>query len=182
MKFKIIPNKHHILITIVNPDWKTKGVNRWVTASRSWGHIERSEIDSKDIPFLSDCKSKEEIEKKLNDKIKSMQSINKNSHARDLYKNENYENVYDIYDIAENVGIDADYLLCENAGGMASTEIIFSNNVNDDQLKESKNFDGEEITLEQALIDGRDDIISSWDFDWEEDEYYELPLKIEQTV
>ena len=49
-------------------------------------------------------------------------------------------------------------------------------------LKESKNFDGEEITLEQALIDGRDDIISSWDFDWEEDEYYELPLKIEQTV
>ena len=40
---------------------------------------------------------------------------------------------------------------------------------------------GEETntSLKQAMIDGRDDIIQNdFDYSWEEDEYYQAPLKV----
>ena len=35
--------------------------------------------------------------------------------------------------------------------------------------------------VRQAMIDGRDDIIQNdFDYSWEEDEYYQAPLKVEE--
>ena len=49
-------------------------------------------------------------------------------------------------------------------------------------LRKFQLYFGEEtnISLRQAMIDGRDDIIQNdFDYSWEEDEYYHAPLKVE---
>ena len=67
MKFFIKPKSHRIIQTV-----RLDG-DKWVAQEKFWGSIDTNEIDSEQISIFKDCKSIEEIQNKLDEKLKTIE-------------------------------------------------------------------------------------------------------------
>ena len=180
MKFYIKPKIHRVIETVSIDE------DKWVAQERLWGLIDTSELDSDQIKLFKDCKSIEEIQKKLDDTLKTIKDCKENP-IPDIWKHVDGTDVYDVPELAEAIGVGADDLWIFQSRGGSSVEILHQNNVSDEELSKEISFvefEGEEkttITLMQAMSDGRDDHIQNhFDHSWEDDEYYQAPLKVEE--
>ena len=176
MKFFIKPKSHRVIQTV-----RLDG-DKWVAQEKFWGSIDTNEIDSEQISIFKDCKSIEEIQNKLEEKLKTIKDCKENPRP-DIWKYIDGKDVYDVSELANLIEVDVGDLCIFQSRGGSSIEFLHQNNVFDEELSKEISIEdfGEEtsISLRQAMIDGRDDIIQNdFDYGWEEDEYYQAPLTV----
>ena len=69
MKFFIKPKSHRVIQTV-----RLDG-DKWVAQEKFWGSIDTNELDSEQISIFKDCKSIEEIQNKLEEKLKTIKDL-----------------------------------------------------------------------------------------------------------
>jgi len=184
LKFTIEPEETSEIELFVNSDNKEKEKKIWLQIN--WGFYQRREFTIHDFNVFDDCKTLEDIQKKLDEKVKEATPIVKDT-KHELSKHFIYDHNLDLYEtseLSEILGVEeGDVFLNESSGGGAFSNVFHSENIDDTEwnktVKESVR--GEtDVTLEVAAEGWQDDVLLE-DFNYtsfSHDTFYRAPLKV----
>tara|TARA_B100000963_G_C22530266_1_gene627279 strand:- start:40 stop:630 length:591 start_codon:yes stop_codon:yes gene_type:complete len=184
LKFTIEPEETSEIELFVNSDNKEKEKKIWLQIN--WGFYRRREFTIHDFNVFNDCKTLEDIQKKLDEKVKEATPIVKDT-KHELSKHFIYDhnlNLYETSELSEILGAEEDdVFLNESSGGGAFSNVFHSENIDDTEwnktVKESVR--GEtDVTLEVAAEGWQDDVLME-DFNYtsfSHDTFYRTPLRV----
>ena len=184
LKFTIEPEETIEMEHFVNSDDKEKEKKIWIEVN--WRFYRRREFTIHDFNVFDDCKTLEDIQKKLDEKIKEATPIVKDT-KHELSKHFDYDyslNVYETSGLSEILGAEeGDVFLNESSGGGAFSRVFHSENIDDADWKKtvSESVRGEnDVSLEVAAEGWQDDVLVE-DFNYtsfSHDTFYRAPLKV----
>ena len=183
-KFTIEPEETIEIEQFINSDNKEKEKKIWIQVN--WGFYRRREFTIHDFNVFDDCKTLEDIQKKLDEKVKKATPIVKDTEHElsKLFDHDLNLNVYETSELSEILGAEeGDVFLNESSGGGAFSNVFHSENIDDAEwnktVKESVR--GEtDVTLEVAAEGWQDDVLME-DFNYtnfSHDTFYRAPLKV----
>ena len=184
LKFTIEPEETSEIELFVNSDNKEKEKKIWLQIN--WGFYRRREFTIHDFNVFNDCKTLEDIQKKLDEKVKEATPIVKDT-KHELSKHFVYDHNLDFYETSELSEIlgaeEGDVFLNESSGGGAFSNVFHSENIDNTEwnktVKESVR--GEtDVALEVAAEGWQDDVLLE-DFNYtsfSHDTFYRAPLKV----
>tara|TARA_B110001454_G_C12574093_1_gene373174 strand:+ start:151 stop:780 length:630 start_codon:yes stop_codon:yes gene_type:complete len=184
LKFKIVPEETMEVEEFVNSENKEKEKKIWIAVY--WNYYERREFNINDFNIFNDCKTLEDIQSKLDEKIKEATPVVKDtSHfLQKGFSQEHDSNIYATSELSQILGAkEDDVFLNESSGGGAWSEIFQSENVDDNDWDKtvSESVKGEtDVSLRTAADGWQDDVLES-DFNYSPfgpDTFYRLPLKV----
>ena len=184
LKFTIEPEETIEIEQFVNSDNKEKEKKIWIDVT--WGFYRRRKFTIHDFSVFNECKTLEDIQKKLDEKVKEATPIVKDT-KHELSKHFIYDhnlNLYETSELSEILGAEEeDVFLNESSGGGAFSNVFHSENIDDTEwnktVKESVR--GEtDVTLKVAAEGWQDDVLME-DFNYtsfSHDTFYRAPLKV----
>ena len=168
----------------VNSDNKEKEKKIWIQVN--WGFYRRREFTIHDFNVFDDCKTLEDIQKKLDEKVKEATPIVKDTkhELSKLFVHDVNLNVYETSGLSEILGAEeGDVFLNESSGGGAFSNVFHSENIDDAEwnktVKESVRGEND-VTLEVASEGWQDDVLSE-DFNYQSispNTFYRAPLRV----
>ena len=184
LKFTIEPEETIEIEQFVNNDNKEKEKKIWIQVN--WGFYRRREFTIHDFNVFNDCKTLEDIQKKLDEKVKEVTPIVKDTkhELSKLFVHDVNLNVYETSELSEILGAgEGDVFLNESSGGGAFSGVFHSENIDDVEWNRTveESVRGEiGVTLETAAEAFQDDVLLE-DFNYESfsfDTFYRAPLKV----
>ena len=184
LKFTIEPEETIEIEQFVNNDNKEKEKKIWIQVN--WGFYRRREFTIHDFNVFNDCKTLEDIQKKLDEKVKEVTPIVKDTkhELSKLFVHDVNLNVYETSELSEILGAEeGDVFLNESSGGGAFSGAFHSDNIDDVEWNRTveESVRGEiGVTLETAAEAFQDDVLLE-DFNYESfsfDTFYRAPLKV----
>jgi len=184
LKFTIEPEETIEIEQFVNSDNKEKEKKIWIDVT--WGFYRRRKFTIHDFNVFDDCKTLEDIQKKLDEKVKEATPIVKDT-KHELSKHFIYDhnlNLYETSELSEILGSEeGDVFLNESSSGGAFSNVFHSENIDEAEwnktVKESVR--GEtDVTLAVAAESWQDDVLLE-DFNYtsfSHDTFYRAPLKV----
>ena len=183
-KFTIEPEETIEMEHFVNSDNKEKEKKIWIQVN--WGFYRRREFTIHDFNVFDDCKTLEDIQKKLDEKVKKATPIVKDTEHElsKLFDHDLNLNVYETSELSEILGAEeGDVFLNESSGGGAFSNVFHSENIDDAEwnktVKESVRGEND-VTLEVAAEGWQDDVLSE-DFNYQSISpytFYRAPLRV----
>jgi len=184
LKFTIEPEETFEIEQFVNNDNKEKEKKIWIQVN--WGFYRRREFTINDFNVFNDCKTLEDIQKKLDEKVKEATPIVKDT-KHELSKLFDHNLNLNLFETSELSGIlgaeEDDVFLNESSGGGAFTNVFHSENIDDTEWNRTveESVRGETgVTLEVAAEAFQDDVLLE-DFNYESfslDTFYRAPLRV----
>ena len=183
LKFTIEPEETIEMEQFVNSDNKEKEKKIWIEVN--WRFYRRKKFTINDFNVFNDCKTLEDIQKKLDEKVKEAKPIVKDTeHVLSKHFDYDYSlNVYEISELSKILGADLEIFNNEDSGGGAFSRVFHSENIDDTEwnktVKESVRGDTD-VTLKEAAEGWQDDVLSA-DFNYESfvpDTFYRAPLRV----
>ena len=184
LKFTIEPDETIEMEQFVNSDNKEKEKKIWIQVN--WGFYRRREFTIHDFNVFDDCKTLEDIQKKLDEKIKEATPIVKDTdhELSKLFVHDVNLNVYETSGLSEILGTEeSDVFLNESSGGGAFSNVFHSENIDDADWNKtvSESVRGEtDVSLEAAAEGWQDDVLVE-DFNYTSmahDTFYRAPLRV----
>jgi len=183
-KFTIEPEETIEMEHFVNRENKEKEKKIWIQVN--WGFYRRREFTIHDFNVFDDCKTLEDIQKKLDEKVKKATPIVKDTEHElsKLFDHDLNLNVYETSELSEILGAEeGDVFLNESSGGGAFSNVFHSENIDDAEwnktVKESVRGEND-VTLEVASEGWQDDVLSE-DFNYQSISpytFYRAPLRV----
>ena len=183
-KFTIEPEETIEMEHFVNRENKEKEKKIWIQVN--WGFYRRREFTIHDFNVFDDCKTLEDIQKKLDEKVKKATPIVKDTEHElsKLFDHDLNLNVYETSELSEILGAEeGDVFLNESSGGGAFSNVFHSENIDDAEwnktVKESVRGEND-VTLEVASEGWQDDVLSE-DFNYQSispNTFYRAPLRV----
>ena len=184
LKFTIEPEEDIEIEQFINSDNKEKEKKIWIQVN--WGFYRRREFTIHDFNVFDNCKTLEDIQKKLDEKIKEATPIVKDTkhELSKLFDHDLNLNVYETSELSEILGAEeGDVFLNESSGGGAFSNVFHSENIDDAEwnktVKESVRGEND-VTLEVASEGWQDDVLSE-DFNYQSispNTFYRAPLRV----
>ena len=183
LKFTIEPDETIEMERFVNNDDKEKEKKIWIEVN--WRFYRRKKFTINDFNVFNDCKTLEDIQKKLDEKVKEATPIVKDTeHVLSKHFDYDYSlNVYEISELSKILGADLEIFNNEDSGGGAFSRVFHSENIDDTEwnktVKESVRGDTD-VTLKEAAEGWQDDVLSG-DFNYQSfvpDTFYRAPLRV----
>ena len=184
LKFTIEPEETIEMEHFVNSDNKEKEKKIWIQVN--WGFYRRREFTIHDFNVFDDCKTLEDIQKKLDEKVKEATPIVKDTkhELSKLFDHDLNLNVYETSELSKILRAEEDdVFLNESSGGGAFSNIFHSENIDDTEwnktVKESVRGEND-VTLEVAAEGWQDDVLSE-DFNYQSISpytFYRTPLRV----
>ena len=184
LKFTIEPEEDIEIEQFVNSDNKEKEKKIWLQVN--WGFYRRREFTIHDFNVFDDCKTLEDIQKKLDEKVKKATPIVKDTEHElsKLFDHDLNLNVYETSELSKILGAEeVDVFLNESSGGGAFSNIFHSENIDDTEwnktVKESVRGEND-VTLQVAAEGWQDDVLSE-DFNYQSISpytFYRAPLRV----
>ena len=184
LKFTIEPDETIEMEQFVNSDNKEKEKKIWIQVN--WGFYRRREFTIHDFNVFDDCKTLEDIQKKLDEKVKEATPIVKDTEhgLSKLFVHDVNLNVYETSGLSEILGVEeGDVFLNESSGGGAFSNVFHSENIDDADWNKtvSVSVRGEtDVSLEAAAEGWQDDVLSE-DFNYQSISpytFYRAPLRV----
>ena len=183
MKFKIIPAQINEF-EVFGKDKKEIWI--WVT----WGRYDWTKFHTNDFEIFKNCKTVAEIQKLLDKKIQTIQPINKDK--KDGYHvdfdNKSWNDAFNTQTLSKALGsigsLEDDAFMNESSGGGSSAQVYLWKNVSKEEKKQTKTYEQEEYTLEDAAESFRDEVLTEA-FEYSALEtitLYRAPLKVVETM
>ena len=156
----------------------------WIQVN--WGFYRRREFTIHDFNVFDDCKTLEDIQKKLDEKVKEATPIVKDTkhELSKLFVHDVNLNVYETSGLSEILGTEeSDVFLNESSGGGAFSNVFHSENIDDADWNKtvSESVRGEtDVSLEAAAEGWQDDVLVE-DFNYTSmthDTFYRAPLRV----
>ena len=184
LKFTIEPEETIEMEHFVNSDNKEKEKKIWIQVN--WGFYRRRKFTIYDFNVFNDCKTLEDIQKKLDEKVKEATPIVKDTkhELSKLFDHDLNLNVYETSELSKILGAEeVDVFLNESSGGGAFSNIFHSENIDDTEwnktVKESVRGEND-VTLQVAAEGWQDDVLSE-DFNYQSISpytFYRAPLRV----
>ena len=183
LKFTIEPEETIEIEQFVNNDNKEKEKN---LDTSKLGILSKKRITINDFNVFNDCKTLEDIQKKLDEKVKDVTPIVKDTkhELSKLFVHDVNLNVYETSGLSEILGAEeGDVFLNENSGGGAFSNVFHSENIDDAEWNKTVNESvrGEtDVSLEVAAEGWQDDVLVE-DFNYTSmahDTFYRAPLRV----
>ena len=184
LKFTIEPDETIEMELFVNNDDKEKEKKIWIEVN--WRFYRRKKFTIKDFNVFNDCKTLEDIQKKLDEKVKEVTPIVKDTkhELSKLFVHDVNLNVYETSGLSEILGAEeGDVFLNESSGGGAFSNVFHSENIDDADWNKtvSESVRGEtDVSLEAAAEGWQDDVLVE-DFNYTSmthDTFYRAPLRV----
>ena len=186
-KFTIEPEETIEMEQFVNSDNKEKEKKIWIQVN--WGFYRRREFTIHDFNVFDNCKTLEDIQKKLDEKVKEATPIVKDT-KHELSKHFDYDYNLNVYETSGLSGIlgaeEGDVFLNESSGGGAFSNVFHSENIDDADWNKtvSVSVRGEtDVSLEAAAEGWQDDVLLE-DFNYQSissDTLYRVPLRVAEV-
>ena len=184
LKFTIEPDETIEMERFVNNDDKEKEKKIWIEVN--WRFYRRKKFTINDFNVFNDCKTLEDIQKKLDEKVKEATPIVKDTkhELSKLFDHDLNLNVYETSELSKILGAEeVDVFLNESSGGGAFSNIFHSENIDDTEwnktVKESVRGEND-VTLQVAAEGWQDDVLSE-DFNYQSISpytFYRTPLRV----
>ena len=184
LKFTIEPDETIEMEQFVNSDNKEKEKKIWIQVN--WGFYRRREFTINDFNVFNDCKTLEDIQKKLDEKVKEATPIVKDTkhELSKLFDHNLNLNLFETSELSGILGVEEDdVFLNESSGGGAFTNVFHSENIDDAEWNKTVNESvrGEtDVSLEVAAEGWQDDVLVE-DFNYTSmapDTFYRAPLRV----